>query len=58
MAPFTYRCPDTGFRIQEYSAEPASEDGGADYEAVTCTMCGRVHVMNPTTGEVLGQDEE
>jgi hypothetical protein len=26
------------------------------YEAVTCTACTRIHLVNPRTGRVLGAD--
>ncbi len=27
------------------------------YEAVTCTVCAQVHLVNPVTGKMAGQDE-
>jgi hypothetical protein len=55
MPPFLYRCPATGFRVQGFIAEELPAD---TYEAVACTACQRVHIVNPTTGKVLGVDDE
>jgi hypothetical protein len=57
MAPFIYRCPNTGLRIQALAAEEITEDEGT-YEAVTCIMCQQVHLVNPHTSKVLGEDIE
>jgi len=54
MPAFLYRCPNTGFQVQGYSPEQISDYDGS-YEAVTCLMCKRVHLMNPATGKVLGE---
>jgi hypothetical protein len=47
MPPFLYRCPTTGYRVQGFIAEELPAD---TYEAVACTACRRVHLVNPTTG--------
>ena len=57
MASFIYRCPNTGLRIQALTAEEITE-GEHTYEAVTCIMCRQVHLVNPDTGKVLGEDTE
>jgi hypothetical protein len=57
MAPFLFRCPNTGYRVQGFVAEDAS-DGADDYQAIACLACQRVHLVNPTTGKVLGADDE
>ena len=56
MTTSLYRCPNTGFQVQGYSPEQTSDDD-VSYEAVTCLMCKRLHLVNPTTGKVLGEDE-
>jgi len=58
MAPFIYRCPTTGLRVQGWSAEELPRDGEDAYEAVTCVMCRRVHLVNPATGKVIGEDDD
>jgi hypothetical protein len=56
MPPFLYRCPNTGYRVQGFVAEEVSVERDG-YEALTCTACQRVHLVNPTTGKVLGEDD-
>jgi hypothetical protein len=56
MLPFLYRCPNTGYRVQGFVAEEVSEDSEV-YETVTCNACQQVHLVNPTTGKVLGDEE-
>jgi hypothetical protein len=55
MPPFLYRCPTTGYRVQGFIAEELPAD---TYEAVACTACRRIHLVNPTTGKVLGEDDK
>jgi hypothetical protein len=51
MGSFVYRCPRTGLTVHGWIAdEPVS---GEAYEPVTCTACGRVHLINPKTGKIL-----
>ena len=57
MAAFIYRCPNTGLRIQALATEEITEDEHT-YEPVTCIMCRQVHLVNPFTGKVLGDDDE
>ncbi len=45
-----------GFRIQASAAEEITEDEDT-YEPVTCVMCQQVHLVNPFTGKVLGDDK-
>ena len=56
MATLVYRCPDTGFRVQGYTSEQTSDDYDT-WEALTCLVCQRVHLVNPATGRVMGEDE-
>jgi hypothetical protein len=57
MPPFTYRCPHTGYRTQGFLADEAS-NGACTYESVLCTVCQRIHFVNPATGAVLGEKSE
>jgi hypothetical protein len=57
MAPFIFRCPNTGRRVQGWSADEAPSDGDA-YETISCLACRRVHLVNPTTGKLLGEEED
>ena len=51
MPPFLYRCPITGYKVHGFVTEEVSEDS-EDYEAVRC------HPINPTTGKVLGAEDD
>jgi hypothetical protein len=55
MAPFLYRCPNTGLSVQGWRADEVSPDEADSYEAVTCIACQQLHLVNPVTGEVLGE---
>jgi hypothetical protein len=56
MTPFLYRCPNTGYRVQGFVAEESNDP--ENYQTVTCLACQRGHLVNPTTGKVLGEDDE
>lgn len=56
MPTFLYRCPNTGFKFQGYSAEETSDESA--YEAVSCIMCRQIHLVNPAAGKVLGESDE
>ena len=55
---FVFRCPNTGLNVQGWVAEDPSERESESYEAVTCTACTRVHLVDPRTGRILGSDED
>jgi hypothetical protein len=55
MSPIIYRCPNTGLRVQSYACVKTSD--GA-YEVVTCTICRGVHLIDATTGKVLGEEKD
>jgi hypothetical protein len=57
MPPFPYRCPKTGYRVQGFIAEDVSDESEG-YEVITCIACQEVHLVNPTTGKVLGAADE
>src|SRR5580698_5826238 len=44
MAPFTYRCPNTGLKVQGWIADEPTDDGAETYESVTCLVCTRLHL--------------
>ncbi len=57
MTTFVFKCPNTHRTVQGYVAEEVSDDTDA-YEWVTCIACHQPHLVNPTTGKVLGADDE
>ena len=59
MAAFIYRCPTTGGNVQGWFADDVSEDEGeTTYEAVTCLACTQMHLVNRSTGRVLGAGDK
>jgi hypothetical protein len=48
--------PEHCLQVQGYLPEQTSDDDGF-YQAVTCLVCRRVHLVNPATGKVLGEDD-
>ncbi|MFY9837743.1 MAG: hypothetical protein WAK55_15005 [Xanthobacteraceae bacterium] len=55
---FVFRCPNTGLNVQGWVADNPSEPESEAYEAVTCTACARVHLVDPRTGRILGSEED
>jgi len=59
MAAIIYRCPTTGFKVQGWFADdPEREDADDTYEAVLCSACTKLHLVNPKTGKTVGDDSE
>ena len=60
MATFIYRCPSTGYNVQGFIADSPAKDGSptkdgeGTFQPLTCAVCTRIHLVNPTTGKVLG----
>jgi hypothetical protein len=56
MPTFLYRCPNTDQNVQGFTAEEATGD---TYESITCLACRQLHhFVNPTTGKILGEDDD
>jgi hypothetical protein len=60
---FLYRCPTTGLRVQGLVVDADGGDKNDSknderYEAVTCLACGQVHLVNPKTGRVVGEEKD
>ncbi len=58
MAPFLYRCPATGMKVQGWTADDPADGESETYEVVTCMACARMHLINPKTGKVLGTKKD
>jgi hypothetical protein len=56
MAAFVYRCPNTGLSVQGFTADDPTDPDTTSYEPMVCTACTRVHLVNPTTRKVLGNE--
>jgi hypothetical protein len=57
MSPFLYRCPKTGENVQA-SADDEPDDDDFTYVQVRFLACAQVHLVNPKTGKVLGDEED
>jgi hypothetical protein len=55
MSPFTFRCPTSAQIVQGFASDGAP--AGDYFEAVECTACKRVHLVNPRTGKLVGEDK-
>jgi hypothetical protein len=52
--PVVFRCPNTGLNVHGWVADDPTE--AESYEGVTCTACARLHLINPKTGRLLGEE--
>jgi hypothetical protein len=58
MPAFLYRCPIVGMKVQGWIADDPSEANTERFESLTCLACAQVHLVNPKTGKVLGEDND
>jgi len=58
METLVFRCSQTGSNVQIGVAAPPPADRADAYEAVPCAACGRVHIVNKTTGKMLSDRED
>ena len=56
MISFAYRCPRTGQQVRGHAADDLIASGET-FEPVTCTACGRIHLVNLKTGKLLEEAE-
>lgn len=58
MAKLIFRCAQTGLNVQVWLPDEAPVVHADSYEAVTCPACTRMHLVNKTTGKMLGDKEK
>jgi hypothetical protein len=58
MVRLIFRCARTGMNVQIEMPEKAPTDHADSYESVTCPACTRIHLVNKTTGKMLGDNEK
>jgi hypothetical protein len=61
MRTVIYRCPRTGLNVQGWFADEAfaPEDGThATYESLRCLACTGLHLVNRSTGKLLGHEND
>jgi hypothetical protein len=51
MRRFMFRCPVTGYIVQGIADDP--KPGDHTYQPVQCIACEGMHLVDPSTGEVL-----
>jgi hypothetical protein len=55
MPAFIYRCPRLGLKVQGFVAEEIGEN---EFVSLTCLACARVHLANPNSAKVVGEDDD
>jgi hypothetical protein len=57
MGKLIFRCTRTAMNVQVDVADAAPTYPDS-YESVTCPACTRIHLVNKTTGRILGDNEK
>jgi hypothetical protein len=58
MAKLIFRCVQTGMNVQVWLPDAEPTDQADSYETVTCPACTRLHLVNKSTGKILGDKEK
>lgn len=58
MDKLIFRCTRTGMNVQIHIPDAAPTVHPDIYESVTCPACTRIHLVNRTTGRMLGDNEK
>jgi hypothetical protein len=58
MVRLIFRCVRTGMNVQIEMPDMAPTDHTDSYESVACPACTRIHLINKTTGKMLGDNEK
>ena len=58
MAKLIFRCVQTGMNVQVWLPDEPPTDRADSYESVACPACTRLHLVNKTTGKILGDKEK
>jgi hypothetical protein len=58
MAKLIFRCVQTGMNVQVWLPDSEPTDQADSYETVTCPACTRLHLVNKSTGKILGDKEK
>ena len=57
MPALRYRCPYTG-KLAEVWTEAAEPDDSGFVDTVVCNACGKIHLVDPRDGRVVGAKDE
>jgi len=52
----SFRCPVTGIDIQHWVEDVPSPSDRDRFESVECPACGRLHLIERSTGELLPEN--
>jgi len=55
---FPLPLPEYRLALQGWVEDDESGDNDDAYEGVICHACGRLHLVNPKTGETAGGDDK
>jgi hypothetical protein len=55
MAAFLFTCPNTGMNVHAWATDEVV--AFQYFEAVECTACKRVHLVDPRTGRIVGESK-
>jgi hypothetical protein len=58
MTTFIYRCRTTALNVQGWIADDPSANERDTYHSVTCLACRQIHLVNPTSGKALSDDDD
>lgn len=58
MGAFLFRCPTTGTNVHGWIADDPTRREERSHEPVSCYACRGVHLVNPKTGKVIGEDDD
>jgi hypothetical protein len=53
-----YRCPITGMSVHGHAEVEEGAIDGTSYTQLRCSSCGRVHLINPTTGRPISDTDD
>jgi hypothetical protein len=57
MGKLIFRCIRTGMNAQVWLPDTQPTERTDGYEPVICPACGRLHLVNTTTGKMLSDKE-
>ncbi len=50
-----FRCPVKALQVQWVDCEGQRDEGPTLYKVIVCPACARLHFVNRSTGELLGE---
>ena len=57
--PFIFACPTTGERVKSMTElEEDPSDRRPLYQGVQCPACHKVHIVDPSTGELVSDEAD